>query len=257
MNVLRGIAMAFACFSKIPVPQVEWREENMRFMICFFPFVGVAIGLLLVAWTWLSRTISFSPLLFGAGLALVPLAVTGGIHLDGFCDVVDAQSSHAEPARKRQILKDPHAGAFASIGVAAYLVAYVAFASELVPSWSAALLLGGMHVASRCMSGIATKAFPLSPSQGMLSMEHGRTIDKAAVGIIVAILIAAAAFMFSVHVLAGAAMLCTGLACLALLLPFANSQFGGMSGDLAGFFLQVAELSMLIALVVVAKAVGL
>lgn len=256
MNVLRGIAMALACFSKIPVPQVEWREENMRFMICFFPLVGVAIGLLLAVWTWVAQTLGFGPLLYGAGLALVPVAVTGGIHLDGFCDVVDAQSSHAEPKRKREILKDPHAGAFASIGIASYLVAYVAFASELPPAWHTVLLLGGAHVASRCMSGFATKVFPLSASRGMLSMEHGSGVDKLAVGVIVAVLAAVAAFMLWVDVLAGAVMLVVGLACLALLLPFANTQFGGMSGDLAGFFLQVAELCMLVALVVVSALVG-
>ena len=257
MNVLRGIAMAFACFSKIPVPQVEWREENMRFMICFFPFVGVAIGLLLAAWTWVSQTLGFGSVLYGAGLALVPVAVTGGIHLDGFCDVVDAQSSHADPQRKREILKDPHTGAFASIGIAAYLIAYVAFASELPPVWPLVMLLGGMHVASRCMSGIATKVFPLSASKGMLSMEHGSSVDRLAVGIIVGVLLVVAAFMLWVNVLAGAVMLAVGLACLALLLPFANTQFGGMSGDLAGFFLQAAELCMLVALVVVVKVVGL
>ena len=233
--------MALACFSKIPVPQVEWREENMRFMICFFPLVGVAIGLLLAVWTWVAQTLGFGPLLYGAGLALVPVAVTGGIHLDGFCDVVDAQSSHAEPKRKREILKDPHAGAFAS---------------ELPPAWHTVLLLGGAHVASRCMSGFATKVFPLSASRGMLSMEHGSGVDKLAVGVIVAVLAAVAAFMLWVDVLAGAVMLVVGLACLALLLPFANTQFGGMSGDLAGFFLQVAELCMLVALVVVSALVG-
>ena len=35
--------------------------------------------------------IGFGPTLFGAGLALLPIAVSGGIHMDGFCDVVDAQ----------------------------------------------------------------------------------------------------------------------------------------------------------------------
>jgi adenosylcobinamide-GDP ribazoletransferase len=56
---------------------------------------------------------------------------------------------------------------------------------------------------------------------------------------------------------AALAVPCIGALCLALLHPFARSQFGGMSGDLAGFFLQCAELAMLVALVVVCKVVGL
>ncbi len=257
MNVLQSAVLAFSSFSKIPMPQIEWREENMSYMMCFFPLIGLAIGALLAAWNWLSAALGFGPLLFGAGIALVPLAVTGGIHLDGFCDVVDAQSSHAEPARKREILKDPHSGAFASIAVGAYLIAYTAVASELSPDWRIIALLAGMHVASRCASSIATVGFPLSSSKGMLSMFNESAAGKRVLAVVVCELIACAALMMIVNVLAAAIMLAVCLICLALLFPFAKSQFGGMSGDLAGFFLQVAELCMLVALVIVVKAVGL
>ena len=257
MNVLASLALAFSSFSKIPVPQFEWREENMRYMMCFFPVIGVVVGLLVAAWMWCSQAAGFGPFLRGAGIALVPVLVTGGIHLDGFCDVVDAQSSHAAPERKREILKDPHAGAFASIGVASYLVAYAAFASEIGCSWQAAVLVGGMHVASRCMSGLATIMFPTSGHAGMLSMFHESGSGVRVPVVLLVELAICAVVMVVVDVPAGVAMLCAGLACLAALFPFAKSQFGGMSGDLAGFFLQVAELVMVVALVVVVKVVGL
>ena len=131
VNVLQGLLLALSSFSKIPVPQIEWREENMRYMMCFFPVVGLAIGIVIGLWVWLSQAIGFGPTLFGAGLALLPIAVSGGIHMDGFCDVVDAQSSHAEPTRKREILKDPHSGAFAAIAVAAY--SYMALVPVIQP----------------------------------------------------------------------------------------------------------------------------
>lgn len=31
MNALRSIAMAFAMFSRIPMPRVEWKKENIEF----------------------------------------------------------------------------------------------------------------------------------------------------------------------------------------------------------------------------------
>ena len=151
----------------------------MRYMMCFFPVVGLVIGVVIGLWVWFSQAIGFGPTLFGAGLALLPIAVSGGIHMDGFCDVVDAQSSHAEPTRKREILKDPHSGAFAAIAVAAYIVAYAAVASELVAGWRIVVLLAGMHIASRCMSGIATVVFPTSSSKGMLSMFHESARGKS------------------------------------------------------------------------------
>ena len=46
----KSIAIAFSMYSKIPMPQFEWKEEDMRYSMCFFPFVGIVIGLL--SWVW-------------------------------------------------------------------------------------------------------------------------------------------------------------------------------------------------------------
>ena len=46
MIVLQTIAVAFAMFSAIPVPQFDWNEKNMRYAMCAFPLIGVVIGLL-------------------------------------------------------------------------------------------------------------------------------------------------------------------------------------------------------------------
>jgi adenosylcobinamide-GDP ribazoletransferase len=257
VDLLRSLLLAFSSFSSIPVPQMEWREGNMRYLMCCFPVIGIVIALVLAAWMWLSGVLGFGSVLFGAGIALIPVAVTGGIHLDGFCDVVDAQSSHASPDRKRDILKDPHAGAFASIGIAAYLVAYTALASELEPSFSLVLLLGGMHVASRCMSSIATLAYPTSSSNGMLSLFHKSGEGKVAFVVVIVELVICSVVMMAANPVVGGVMLAVGLVCLSLLYPFAKTQFGGMSGDLAGFFLQVSELCMLAALVVALKVMAL
>ena len=97
MSILRSIVIAFALFSKIPMPRVEWTKANMQYMLCAFPFVGMVIGLIFVGWMWLCNVLTIGTILFAAGLTLIPIAITGGIHLDGFCDTVDALASHAEP----------------------------------------------------------------------------------------------------------------------------------------------------------------
>ena len=35
----------------------------MRFMMCFFPFIGMAVGLLVVGWAWLCGALGFGVLL--------------------------------------------------------------------------------------------------------------------------------------------------------------------------------------------------
>jgi len=44
MKLLRPIVLAFSVFSRIPVPEVAWDEENMRYMICALPLVEPPSG---------------------------------------------------------------------------------------------------------------------------------------------------------------------------------------------------------------------
>ena len=255
--LIRSLFLAVSCFSKIPVPQLTWKDEGMKYMMCFFPVVGIIVGLLLALWWWICDVAGIGMVLRAVGLTVIPILVTGGIHLDGFCDVVDALSSHSDHQKRVQILKDPHVGAFAVIGVSAYLLGYFGVATEVPHSWSTLIVLALCPVISRCASGIATVGFAQSSSKGMLAQFHGSAdTRRALVALIVEFAVAsAAAIVACVHLGIAAAAAC--LVCLGILPVFARRQFGGMSGDVAGFFLQVAELAMLICIVVVSKAVGL
>ena len=58
-------------------------------------------------------------------LVLVPVIVTGGIHVDGLLDTSDALSSWRDREKRLEILKDSHAGAFAVITACVYFYGYV------------------------------------------------------------------------------------------------------------------------------------
>ena len=38
------VAVAFSMFSALPMPRVAWKDSNMRYALCAFPLVGLAIG---------------------------------------------------------------------------------------------------------------------------------------------------------------------------------------------------------------------
>lgn len=103
MKFLYGIIIAFSMYSKIPMPKIEWSKERMEYVMCFFPLVGVVLAVL----TWASGILWFSlrpgDLLRAVVGACLPILVTGGIHLDGFLDVVDARASWQTPERRREI----------------------------------------------------------------------------------------------------------------------------------------------------------
>ncbi|MGM9936265.1 MAG: adenosylcobinamide-GDP ribazoletransferase, partial [Candidatus Ornithomonoglobus sp.] len=42
--MINSLIIAFSMYSRIPMPRVEWREESMKYVMCFFPLIGVIIG---------------------------------------------------------------------------------------------------------------------------------------------------------------------------------------------------------------------
>ena len=100
-------------FSAVPMPQFDWNRKNMRYALLAFPLIGVLIGLAFWGADLLCEWLALPAVLRGAVFCLIPFALTGGIHLDGYADTCDALASHADPEKKQEILKDPHVGSFA------------------------------------------------------------------------------------------------------------------------------------------------
>ena len=100
--VLETILVAFAMFSAIPLPRVDWNGRNMRYALCAFPLVGAVCGGLWWGWAWMCGWLGAPELLRGAGFCLIPALVTGGIHLDGCADTWDALASCAPPEKKQE-----------------------------------------------------------------------------------------------------------------------------------------------------------
>jgi adenosylcobinamide-GDP ribazoletransferase len=246
-DLLRSVAMAFSVFSRVPMPKVEWKPENQRYLLASFPLVGVLIGLVLAAWWGLCKWLSFDSILFAAGVALLPVLVSGGIHLDGFCDTVDALSSHASPEKKREILKDPHVGAFAVIGVCAYLLAYFALATELVGDSGSIYVLFLLPAMSRTVAGYVSVASK-SSGEGMLSAMRDSAPEESANQALIVWFVVLAVVMLAISPFAGLFVALSAALSGWLVSKMAVRQFGGMSGDLSGFLVQVGELAMLSAL---------
>ena len=254
MTVLRSIATAFLMFSRVPMPKVAWKPENMRFALAALPLVGALIGALLCGWAWLCDALSIGKILFAAGMTLLPLLVSGGIHLDGFCDTVDALSSHATQERKREILKDPHAGAFAVIGVCVYLLASFALYTELPNEKNAVLLACLIPVLSRGAGALASFGTP-SDGAGLLHAMRSSADRRTVVWILAVWCALGVSGLMLLSPLTGGVMALAGALCTVLMVRMSKRQFGGMSGDLAGFLVQVGELVMLLILIVLQRVI--
>ena len=242
---------AFAMFSRIPMPRADWSEENMRYMLCFFPWIGIVIGFLTVLLANLMTNAGFNDTFSGVVSALLPLFITGGIHADGFIDTCDALSSWQERERRLEILKDPHVGAFGVICACAAAVLFASTFSQIVRDAESVCIMAAGYVLSRTFSGIGLLTLPKANKSGTLAA-FSRSADERRV-IIVLILYAGGIFaaMMAVHPIKGAAAFVAGMAIFLYYRHMALTKFGGTTGDLAGWFVCVCEVSQCFVLAVV------
>ena len=194
MRLMRAIAIAFSTYSRIPMPRVDWSEENQRYSMCFFPLVGLAVGLALWLWLWLCDLWALGAFARGAIGAALPLLVSGGIHMDGFMDTLDAMASWQPREKRLEILKDVHTGAFAVMGCGAYLLAMAGILSEARAGQG--LAIAACFVLSRALSALALVWFPKARKGGMLAGFARTAKEKAVTGACCAYLaLCAAAFL--------------------------------------------------------------
>lgn len=240
--LLETVAVAFSMFSALPVPQFPWNQRNMRWMLGAFPLVGLAAGGACWGWWALCAALRLPDVLRGAGLCLLPVVITGGVHLDGYADVSDALASHTPPERRQEILKDPHLGAFAAIRLGCYLLADFALWTALPRYDGPAFVMA--FCLSRCLSGLAVASFPLANRSG-LARSFAEAADRRRLAGALGTLAALLALGLCLRGAAGAAMALASAGAFFRLWRVSRRDFGGLSGDLSGWFLQTAELWML------------
>ena len=254
-GLIQGFVIALSMYSRIPMPRMEWSGEGMRYALCFFPLVGVVIGGVVTGFHWLAGYLGLTETASACIGTALPLLITGGIHMDGFLDTVDARSSCQDRQRRLEILKDPHTGAFAIIGGGVYLLLYVAVFSLL--GEKAFPAAAGIYVMTRALSGWSVVAFPKAKKDGLASTFASGAQEKT-VQVVLVLWAAAAAgyFWYTGGLWAAAALVLAAGAVLFWYYRMAVREFGGMTGDLAGYFLQVAELLMLAVLAIAISWAG-
>ena len=231
MTFLRSLCIAVSMYSRIPVPYGNWDKKEMRYSIGLFPVVGVVIGVMTWLWLWGMHRIAAEGMtdlpevviLLASTLiaAILPVLVTGGIHVDGFMDTSDAFHSWADKGKKLQILSDPHIGAFSVISLmilAAFWVGAVANARGEGTLW----------------------AFT----------DFGEEARRTNLVLLCAIGLAAAVGMILLKPVGGCAAVIISVLAWVSYKRRAYKELGGITGDLEGWFLCRCEVFAACALAV-------
>ncbi|WP_034446914.1 adenosylcobinamide-GDP ribazoletransferase [Butyrivibrio sp. AE2032] len=255
MSIIKSIIISLSLYSKIPMPRTQWDEDSFEHAISFLPLTGLIIGAVSYAFTRLAMNYQLPVPFVTLILTAIPLIITGGFHVDGFMDVQDAIHSYQSKEKKLEIMKDPHIGAFAviSAGIALliwtgflYLVLARSFETQDLTIPTAYCL---SFVLVRALCGITCISFPKAKEDGMLNKET-KSSQKGDV-----MFLALEAFLAL-----GAMMLISrfvGIVSGVVLVLFTfwyreacKRNFGGVTGDTAGFFVVTGETLMVISLAI-------
>lgn len=249
MKLLQSMIIAFSMYSKIPMPRIDWNKDNMKFSLCFFPFVGAVCGALILGWHYLSMRLGFGLLFRSVVFVLIPIIITGGIHFDGYLDTIDAISSYQTMERRLEILKDSNSGAFAIIYGLVYIMFAIGIYSE-IDSAVAIKVFAVSFVFSRALSGYSVTSFKCAKNSG-LAATFSNMSDKKNAGIVLLLeSVLAAVLMIFIDAKCGLAAVFAGIISFVIYRKMSYKMFGGITGDLAGFFLQICELFMAFAVMV-------
>jgi adenosylcobinamide-GDP ribazoletransferase len=243
---MKSFVMMLSFFTRIPVRAADSIDESAyRKGIKYLPAIGLILGAatgaasLLRAWT--------DPYLAAFLTLLVYLLLTGGLHVDGLADTMDAFGARRDRERTLAILKDSHIGTFGALALVMLAAGdIVALAGAGRAAWlfplagrTAALLVG------RCF-GCARPG-----GLGQWFVDGVRTGHVVCAALLFAAAAAAASVDFGRMAFAGARFaaltgaFAVSLGLTALLARRFAKRIGGITGDIVGFSIETSQLVFL------------
>lgn len=236
MKIIRNYLAALGFLTRLGPVAVD---PDMAGCVPLFPVVGATLGLVL------TLPLAFGlfgghPLAGAFAYAVANLALTRGLHLDGFADVADAWGSMARGDRFFAIMKDSRIGAFGGMALVVAVAGQACFGAELLSSGQV-WLLAAAPVAGRSAAVALMRACFDIPRPGLGSLcLPGATWGNTsfAVGLGLACLLAAGGLRAAVL----GTLLCGLVVWRLARLARIN---GGVNGDFLGAAIVGGELAVL------------
>ncbi|WP_183246559.1 adenosylcobinamide-GDP ribazoletransferase [Anoxybacillus tengchongensis] len=233
MAMWRGVILAIQFLTVFPIRmQVEWNERTARGAVLSFPFVGAIIGTFLVAQHELLFN-HVSLLVLSFSFLFSSIFLSGGLHADGWMDCSDAYFSYRDRKRRLDIMSDSRVGAFAVLSILFLLGFRFVFIFETVAHMSLFSLFC-IPLFSRLGMTVLLLTTPLAKQTGMAAAFR-QYVDYQYVPAI--IMYGLIAFLSRETIVLFIALVLFYVVARA----FVVKQFGGITGDVLGAFIEGSE----------------
>ncbi|MGM0854168.1 MAG: adenosylcobinamide-GDP ribazoletransferase [Bacillota bacterium] len=250
MILFKSFLLNIQFFTILPIrKEFSVGKREMKWMVRTFPLLGLFLGMLhLGVYVFLDSYTHISSLGLSFFIWVMPIVLTGGIHLDGYMDASDAFFSYRDREKRLDIMKDPRVGAFGVLSLVVLLSSRFLFIYETIHQTYSTLLIGLFLVSipffSRMVMGASLILIPPAQTSGMGSgfSKNVRVYDL--IWIVLALLLGGiGGFLLD---LINLYALFTMVTFVVFWLVYSKTikWFGGMTGDTIGGSVEGVELCL-------------
>jgi adenosylcobinamide-GDP ribazoletransferase len=252
---MRDFLAALGLLTILPV-RPQWDDGTQASLwqpgraMAWYPLVGALIGgIVAAAALGLTRGGVWhrAPLLSAALTLAAWVVLTGALHLDGWADCCDAFFVPVDRARRLEIMKDPRLGSFGGVGLLLLVLVKLGALSASAGNPAVFVLAPAL---ARWVLVVAAAGFPLAKQEGMAAFFR-RSLGRREV--VIATTTAALLLAISWR-WGGSGLLVLPISAVLAMLAMAGlatRRLGGLTGDVYGAIVELAETVTLIAAIFV------
>ncbi len=231
-KVFKGFALAVSMLTSLPFFKVHDFYKGINgYAVMFYPLVGFLIGSILWG-VYLVLNPYLQPLHLGVIIFALWVIITGALHLDGLSDTIDGLFVSKE--RALEVMKDPNTGGMGMI----FTVTFLILKASSLAHFNAFYLLPVILMLSRLNAVIAIYLYPYISQSGMASLAKEELTKRQ-------LLVALSYSLLLVFASNISILLVSSLLVLFILKLFFIKRYGGFSGDIYGFMIEVTEVILL------------
>ena len=237
---MSAFLLAVQFLSVFPLKIKNVTDKKLCLSLIYFPAAGLLLGIVLAGINYGLGILEMNQLSRVIILTVCLIALTGGLHLDGLSDTLDAILSHKNKDEMLAIMRDSNCGVMGVLGVLSAILLKIALLFSL-PDRLIPFALMLMCVVSRWGMVWSIFLFPYARSQGKAAA-YFSGINVKIFTLATVIALACAIFFAQFN---GLIII---VICALIVYLFARSiykKIGGMTGDTLGALNELAEITIL------------
>ncbi len=242
-NWFSNLRLAFSFLTIIPLAVTNKEERiSLSQAMAYFPLVGFFIAVISLFIVGIFSHY-FSPRLLSLFLVLLPIIISGGLHIDGLADSFDAFFQGKDKHDILHVMKDSRIGVWGTLSVV-FLLLMKWECLVMLPQQNAGFILAiGL---SRWAHGFICFLLPYARTEKGLGQEVAGAVSEVQIFLSTVFVLIVSLFLGITGIVA---VLLSGIF-IYLLSKFYKKRIGGITGDVIGATGELTEVFVYLVLIV-------